>query len=241
MNTLATVCASEFILLDHHPDRFRRPEAKPGLIDAEIRRAALTWNVFRTLELIAPEFWLRRFRARLDALTSLEPSNRSLSIRLWTVLPTRADRLRHDPVCIDALVETETAVYGFMTYLNSDVELGDSTLVRPDAVLRVIDAVSWYAGARDCYVALIASDWADTPIGGALIERYRSSRDGMLRRLPHRRDGLVNVRNIGGMTWRDVAAIMRDCADSDSLNDLERFAARRTAQWLDSLGIHPTD
>jgi hypothetical protein len=72
-------------------------------------------------------------------------------------------------------------------------------------------------------------------------ERNRSSRDGMLRRLPHRRDGLVNVRNIGAMTWRDVAAIMQDCADSDSLNDLERFAARRTVRWLDSLGIHPTD
>jgi hypothetical protein len=241
MNTLATVCASEFILLDHHPDLFRRPEAKPNLIEAENRRVALTWNVFRTLELIAPEFWLRRFRARLDALTSLEPGNRSVSIRLWAVLSPLPDQLRQDPVCIDALIETETAVYGLITYHKSDVEVGDSTLVRPDAVLRVIDAVSWYAGARDCYVALIASDWADTPLGGALIERYRGSRDGMLRRLPHRRDGLVNVRNIGGMTWRDVAAIVHDCADSDSLNDLERFAARRTVQWLDSLGIHPTD
>ncbi len=232
MNTLATVCASEFILLDHHPDLFRRPEAKPNLIEAENRRVALTWNVFRTLELIAPEFWLRRFRARLDALTSLEPGNRSVSIRLWAVLSPLPDQLRQDPVCIDALIETETAVYGLITYHKSDVEVGDSTLVRPDAVLRVIDAVSWYAGARDCYVALIASDWADTPLGGALIERYRGSRDGMLRRLPHRRDGLVNVRNIGGMTWRDVAAIVHDCADSDSLNDLERLQrAERCNGW----------
>jgi hypothetical protein len=61
------------------------------------------------------------------------------------------------------------------------------------------------------------------------------------RRLPHRRDGLANVRGIGRMTWRDVAAIIRDCAKSDSLTDLERFAASRTEQWLDSLGIHPTD
>jgi hypothetical protein len=241
MNAPATVCTSEFILLEHHPDLFARPHARPGLIDSENRRAALTWNVFRTLELIAPEFWLRRFRARLNALTGREPSNRSLSIRLWTVLPTPLDRSNQDPVCIDALVETETAVYGFMTYHGSDVEFGDTTLVRPDAVLRVIDAISWYAGARDCYIALVTSDWSDTPIGGALIERYRGSRDTMQRRLPHRRDGLVNVRNIGGMTWRDVAAVMHDCADSNLLNDLERCAARRTVQWLDSLGIHPTD
>jgi hypothetical protein len=131
-------------------------------------------------------------------------------------------------------------VYGVMTLHGSDVELGDSTLARPDAILRLIDAVSWYGGARDCYIALITSDWSDTPIGGALIERYRGSRDVLARRLPHRRDGLVNVRGIGRMTWREVASIVRDCAESGSLTDLERFAAGRTEQWLDSLGVHPS-
>jgi hypothetical protein len=48
VSALTTVCASELILLDHHPNLSRRPEAKPGLVDAENRRAALTWNVFRT-------------------------------------------------------------------------------------------------------------------------------------------------------------------------------------------------
>ena len=241
MNTFTTVCASEFILLDHHPDFSRKPEAKPGLIDIENRSTALAWNTFRTLELIAPAFWLRRLRARLDVLTSLEPVDRSLSVRLWAVLPTPAERGNRDPVCVDALIETDTAVYGVMTFAGSDLEFGDSTLARPDAILRTIDAVSWYAGARDCYIALITSDWSDTPIGSALIERYRGSRDVLRRRLPHRRDGLMNVRGIGRMTWRDVAGIIQDCADSDSLTDLERFAASRTARWLDSLGIHPTD
>ena len=44
MSSLTTVCASEFILLEHHPDLSRRPEARPGLVDAENRRAALTWT-----------------------------------------------------------------------------------------------------------------------------------------------------------------------------------------------------
>lgn len=241
MSALTTVCASEFILLDHHPDLSRKPEARPGLIDPENRRAALTWNVFRTLELIAPAFWLRRFRARLDVLTSLEAGGSSLSVRLWAVLPVPAERWRQEPVRVDALIETDTAVYGVMTLDGIDVELGDSTLARPDTILRTIDAVSWYAGARDAYIALITSDWSDTPVGSALIERYRGSRDVLARRLPHRRDGLTNVRGIGRMTWRDVASIIRDCAESGSLSDLERFAASRTEQWLDSLGIHPID
>ena len=238
MNNPETMCASEFILLRHHPDLASRPDATPGLIERENRGAALAWNVFRTLELIAPAFWLRRFRARLDVLTSLDPVDQSLSVRLWADLPTPAERRHRKPVCVDALIELDTAVYGVMTFAGSDLESGDSTLARPDAILRVIDAVSWHAGARDCYIALITSDWSHTPVGSSLIDRYRGSRDMLRRRLPHRRDGLMNVRGIGKMTWQDVAAIIRDCADSESLNDLERFAASRTGRWLDSLGIH---
>jgi hypothetical protein len=43
------------------------------------------------------------------------------------------------------------------------------------------------------------------------------------------------------MTWQDVAGIIRDCSESNSLTDLERCAAGRTGEWLDSLGIYPTD
>ncbi len=239
MSPHTTVCASEFILLDHHPDLSRRPEAKPGLVDIENRRAALTWNVFRTLELIAPAFWLRRFRARLDVLTAQEPAERTLSVRLWADLPTPGERRLRDPVMVDALIETDTAVYGVMTFAGSDLPFGDSTRARPDPILRVIDAVSWYAGARDCYVALITSDRLDTPAGSGLIDRYRGSRETLRHRLPHRRDGLMTVRGLGRTTWQDVAGIIQDGADSDSLTELERFAAARTGRWLDSMGIHP--
>jgi len=191
MSAVTTVCESDFILLGHDPDLSRRPDAKPGLIDAENRRAALTWDVFRTLELIAPTFWLRRFRARMDILTTLQSGVWSLSVRLWALLPTPAGRGRSEPVCVD------------------------TTLARPDAILRVIDAVSWYAGTRDCYIALITSDWSDSPIGSVLIERYRNSQDVLRRRLPHRRDGLMNVRGIGRMTWPDGAGvILRLCGAS---------------------------
>jgi hypothetical protein len=241
VSTLTTTCASEFILLDHHPDLARRPDTRLGLVDAGNRGAALTWNVFRTLELIAPAFWLRRFRARLDLLTALDPGARSLSVRLWVDLPAPAGGSSREPVRVEALIDTDTAAYGVMAFDGCDLEPGDSSVARPDAVLRVIDAVSGYAGIRDCYVALVTSHQSDTPIGSALIDRYRASREGLLRRLPHRRDGLTNVRGIGRTTWRDVAGIILDCAGSQSLTDLERVAARRTGRWLDSVGIHPDD
>ena len=48
MNDVATLCASEVILLDHHPDLSRRPAARPGVVNAENLCAALTWNVFHS-------------------------------------------------------------------------------------------------------------------------------------------------------------------------------------------------
>jgi hypothetical protein len=240
MTSVATLCSREIILFDHHPDLLRRPAARPGVVADDDGCAALTWNVFRTLELVAPAFWLRRFRARLVGLPTIESGSRSLTVGLWPTLltpPGRQDR----QISVDAIVETETAVYGVMAFDKTDVSVGDSTLAAPDAVLRTIDAVSWYAGVRDCYVALITSDPSDTPVGVALIDRYGSSRDALIRRLPHRGDRLMNVRGIGRMTWRDVASIVRDCAETGSLGELERFAAGRTGRWLDSLGIHPAD
>ena len=241
MTSVATLCSREIILFDHHPDLLRRPAARPGVAAADDGCAALTWNVFRTLELVAPVFWLRRFRARLIGQPGIESGSRSLTVRLWPTLLTPLAQPQDGPLCVDVLIATETAVYGVMGFDKTDVSLGDTTLAAPDSVLRAIDAVSRYAGVRDCYIALITSDPYDTPVGVALIDRYASSRDALLCRLPHRRDGLANLRGIGRMTWRAVASIIRDCAEGGSLGDLERCAAGQTSQWLDSLGVHPTD
>ena len=142
---------------------------------------------------------------------------------------------------VDVIVETETAVYGVLVFNESDVDTGDSTRACPDAVLRVIDAVSWYAGVRECYIALVTSDPSHTPIGTSLVRRYGASREVTFRRLSHRRDRLANVAGIGGLTWADMASILRDCAEADALTEFERYAASRTARWLGSIGIHPVD
>jgi len=66
--------ANDVVLLDntrdrlivwpHHPDQLRRPAARPGALDADNLQHALAWNVFRTLELLQPAFWLRRLQVR---------------------------------------------------------------------------------------------------------------------------------------------------------------------------------
>lgn len=55
---------TEFVVAPHHPDRLRRPLPTLVAPGHDAFRHALTWNVFRTLELISPPFWLRRFHLR---------------------------------------------------------------------------------------------------------------------------------------------------------------------------------
>ena len=238
---LVAELSTDFILLQHHPDLSRRPAGAAGSTAERNRCAALTWNVFRTLELISPAFWLRRFGARLGSLSSYDTVAGTLSIRLWPHLPGFFDSRHGDPIQLDVLVETDAAVYGVMAFDGTDVELGDTTLARPDALLRMIDGVSWHAGVRDCHIAMLTTDRRDTPVGSALVARYRASHDGLRRRLSHRRDGLHNVRSIGMATWRDMNSIMHDCVDAPSLSTLERCAARRTSEWLSSIGVYPVD
>ena len=68
----------QFVIAPHHPDRLRRPAPTLGGASAERFAQAVAWNIFRTLELVTPSFWLRRLHLRLTG----EPS---------TPAPVRAD------------------------------------------------------------------------------------------------------------------------------------------------------
>ena len=54
-----------FVIALNHPDRLQRPVVSLAAASAERFQQALIWNIFRTLELLTPSFWLRRFHIRL--------------------------------------------------------------------------------------------------------------------------------------------------------------------------------
>lgn len=231
----------ELLLLRHHPELRNRPEARPGRIAQDARAVALSWNVFQTLALVSPPFWLRRLRARLLGLSSVDAAPQVVEVGFWRRLPAPGQPDRSGTTPVDVLVETEGAVYGFLVCDRCDLAIGDSSVAAPDPVLSLVDAVSWHAGVRESYVGLLTSDAADAPVASALFRRYASSRDTLARRLPHRRDGLRNVAGMGCLTWRDLASILRDCAGVGPLDDAERYLAGRTLRWLASVGIQPAD
>jgi hypothetical protein len=55
-NVVPSGTLDQLVVCPHHPDQLRRPTARPGALHADILEHALTWNVFRTLELLPPAF-----------------------------------------------------------------------------------------------------------------------------------------------------------------------------------------
>ena len=76
----------QFVISPHHPDRLRRPSPRGAAAGRDRFQQALTWNVFRTLELVAPAYWLRRFHTRLTGQPSLVPPQ-IVDVHLWRALP----------------------------------------------------------------------------------------------------------------------------------------------------------
>ena len=230
-----------FEIRPNHPDRLRRPAGRPGRVRADVMAHAMTWNIFRALELLPPAFWLRRFHARLQNAENLGPAPVTLGVSLWRTLPpspVQALKGEASPAFADVLIETEHLVWTLVTTFGTDIVWPDNEAGGLDPMGRLIDAGSWYAGRREYYCGLIVREPSDTARGASLVQRY-ASRTAAATRMPaapapgHARA----VRGIGLARWRDMVEILKDCAASTVLTDLDRTIAARALEWVGGTGI----
>jgi hypothetical protein len=190
----------QFVVCPHHPDRLRRPSPRPEVLHADTLEHALTWNVFRTLELLPPAFWLRRLQARLQSARTLDSAQQIVRVELWRALcqpPTQ--RLigphQRDPVA-DILIETEHAVWT-LRVMGDDSSWDDDEVGANDPIAELIDAGSWLAGTRDYHLGVVVFEPERSPIATALVQRYGRSRKSLTLRSGPRAGALANVRGVG--------------------------------------------
>lgn len=222
-----------FEIRPHHPDRLRRPAPRPGRVRADVMAHAMSWNIFRALELLPPAFWLRRFHARLQNADNLGPAPVTLGISLWRTLPpspAQAIRDESGSVCADVVIETEHLVWTLVTTFGADIVSSDAAASGLDPIGRLIDAGSWFAGRREYYCGLIVRDPPDTPRGVSLIQRYAARAAGITR-VPASA-AARGVRGVGIARWDDLVEILEDCATSPVLTDFDRAVARRALAWV---------
>lgn len=199
----------------------------------------LTWNVFRSLHKINPGLWLPTLFAQAFR-TSLPEQSTVVTLELWpTLSPPPALRLHQKDEGdseIDVRIETERLVCFIEAKYKGDISTRTKNNPDRDQILRNLDLGSWHAGCRDFFFALLVMDEAHSAAGLAAVKRFKESPDAVLGRLPHRYDGLQNLRGIGHVTWHDMAGILRQC-ESEAKYDDERQTARRAAEWLAGKGI----
>lgn len=228
---------SSWLVQPHHPDWLRTPEPRPGRVQADRARAALAWNTFRTLALIHPAFWLRQLHARLFGFDERYRAPASLDVRLWeAALSLSAGEARTDTV--DVVLESQEAVWGFLTVFERDVIVTGQDVEGPDPIRRTVDAVARIAGGRRCFTALIASSESASPIGARLVRRHAA--ELRLRRLRDEPEGR-NVLGIGIGTWATVATVLSDAARTPAVDQPERLALSRCLRWLAACGVVPDD
>ncbi len=131
----------QFVISPHHPDRLRRRFPLAAAAGRDRFQQALTWNVFRTLELVAPAYWLRRLHTRLTGQPSLVPPQ-IVDVHLWRALPLppilQIDGARPD-VTTDVVIETEHDVWILIVPRQGEV---------PDTQERAVDVIDAERGWR---------------------------------------------------------------------------------------------
>lgn len=222
-----------FVIAPHHPDRLLRPPVSLVAASDERFQQALIWNVFRTLELVTPSFWLRRFHLRLTGDPSIVPPQIA-SVHLWRRLPLpaiqRIDGARPDVVA-DVVIETEHAVWTLVAESTSR-DVTDS-----HEAAGLVDAGAWYAGAREHHCGVIASSAARVSMGSVLQSRYARSRESIRLRSATRGPATPARVTWGTIGWPDLSALLQECAEADNLPTIERALARNAREWVTRVGI----
>jgi hypothetical protein len=226
----------QFVISPHHPDRLRRPPHRGAAANRDRFQQALTWNVFRTLELVAPAYWLRRFHTRLVGQPSLL-APQIVQVQLWRGLPLppilQIDGARPD-VSVDVVIETEHDVWTLIVPRQG--EISDIQ----ERAAHVIDAGAWLAGARAHHCGLIECD-GDNALAASLLKGcYARSRDSAALRSASRGPAAPTAISWGVTRWPDLAAILQECSEARNLPPIERALARNATDWLHAVGIEPT-
>jgi hypothetical protein len=216
-----------FVVWRHHPDTLRRPAANG---DMPTTTQALTWNVFRTLELLPPAFWLRRLNASLGLIPS-RPAPQTTNVRLWASLPVPpgVEAGRRGSVDVDVLIETESAVWALQVCDAEDMEPAEGDGCEPIATLA--GAASWQARRRACFVGVIAAGAEAVPLASAAIARYQFSTSSLQLRLPARSHDVANIAGFGLVTWRQLTAILQDASGAAVIERTEQALASRALRW----------
>jgi hypothetical protein len=226
--------AFRLLVSAYHPDTLRDPSSGPDTTQADRLRHALTWNVFKTLEQIAPSIWMRPLVARATGLPDGYASAPHITaVTCWSNLQPAPNALlrrhcRHS-VPVSAIVDTDDTVITFVT--PSPTELLDGVLsdTAEGGLLDVAEATATLAGTRSAYVSVVLPIEVEEQVWASRVRR-RAER--VARVLSSSSRSPENIRGIGATTWAALHELLSEVAQSRFISQSEQRFAMATAAWM---------
>ena len=226
--------AFRLLVSPYHPDTLRQPALGAATAVSDRLRHALTWNVFKTLEQIAPSIWTRPLIARCTGLPEgYDSAPHITTVTCWTTLqPAPSAMLRRGRRCgvpVSAIIDTDDTVISILT--PGPDELLDRVLseTADGGLLDVAEATAYVAGTRSAYVTVVLPPEVDEHVWAPRVQRRAERVAGVLsssNRPPE------NIRGIGVTTWNALYDVLSDIAASPFISKSERRHALTTVEWM---------
>ncbi|MEH7253828.1 DUF1643 domain-containing protein [Neobacillus niacini] len=201
---------------------------------------AMTWNVFRSLKQINPSDWLPylfKQSFHQDFPYSLE----TIDIILWKKLnPPVNLPIREGQSEVDVIIESDEFVWFIEAKYKSDISLGTTHDKTRNQIIRNIDVGLDYKNGKDFYFSLLILDEEHSPKGYHYINVCSYSLDHIMNDIPHRRDGLINLKGVGLLTWLDLLNVLGVSKRGTEI-EFQRVVATQAEQWLSKKIVKSTE
>ena len=226
--------AFQLLVSPYHPDILRFPRSASDVTASERLRHTLTWNVFKTLEQIAPTVWMRPLVARCAGLPErYDSAPQTTAVTCWAQLqPAPAAMLRRGRrrgIHVSAVVDTDDTVITFLTPGPDELVERVLSETAEDGLLDVAEATAHLAGTRSAYVSVVLPLEVDESIWAP---RVRQRTDRVRRLLAAGDRHPANIRGLGVTTWHSLRELLIESAASRFIPRSEQLCALTAAQWI---------
>ena len=235
--------ALRLLVSAYHPDTLRDPSSGPGATQSDRLRHALTWNVFKTLEQIAPGVWIRPLVARATGVPDGYASAPHIAaVTCWSNLKPAPSAMlrrgRRHNVPVSVVVDTNDTVITFL--MPSPTELLDTVLseTAEGGLMDVAEATAYLAGTRSAYVSVVLPFEVEEQVWGPRVRRRAGQVSQVLSssgRSPE------NLRGMGATSWSALHELLSEIAHSRFISRTEQRCAMTAVDWMgERLAVEPS-
>lgn len=225
--------AFRLLVSAYHPDALRRPFADRVATPGEHLRLALTWNVFKTLEQIAPSAWMRRLLATSVGLPDgYDSAPHMTQVTCWSDLRPAPSTIlrqgRRHAIPVSVVIDTDDTLIVLLTPAVTD--LHEVVSETSDAGLAELsEAAAWLAGARSTYVIVVLPIEADEAVWTSRFRRRAECARRVAQAAPK---GPANLRGVGTTTWSALHDLLSELSACSFIAQAERRYASTAAAWM---------